>query len=176
MTEKYTKNILTRESIEKELIKENRTNIRTWCINIIASVILLFALSWTVYLAFVTVGNILMKWICCIILGGGSATPTIIAFTKLYKSIKQKNMLRESEFNIVVERLQYKSDSVSIRDRRRIPRIEGYLHFEGFNAYLVNSTEYQLASMGDDYYIVHYKNSKNIEMLFPTKMYEYKEV
>ena len=175
MTEKYTKNILTRESIEIELTIQNRVVIRLWSVCSVLVILFALLMYWIFYLALVTIESVTMKWIVCIILGAFFVAPPITICVNLYKSIKQKNLIKSGEYMIVVRTMQYKSDSVSIRDRRRIPRIEGYLHFEGFNAYLTNSTEYQLASMGDDYYIVHYNNSKNIEMLFPTKMYEYKK-
>ena len=48
-------------------------------------------------------------------------------------------------------------------------------HFEGFDEVWAGHTDYQLAAMGDEFYIVHYKGSQKAQMVFSLKMYQYKE-
>ena len=49
------------------------------------------------------------------------------------------------------------------------------LHFDNFKEYEVSKTEYALASAKQEYYIVHYRNSKRIRKIFATERYEYQD-
>ena len=50
-----------------------------------------------------------------------------------------------------------------------------FLHFEGFKKIVVDHTIFQLTSRGDEFYIIRYQNKKAIKLLYPVKMYEYRE-
>jgi hypothetical protein len=49
------------------------------------------------------------------------------------------------------------------------------LYFKDFWRYPLRDSSYEIASIGDPYYIIHFKNSKFIQMVYPLKAYELKE-
>ena len=59
-----------------------------------------------------------------------------------------------------IEEVQFKSKQASFSD---------------FKDFAVGHTIYQLSSSGDEFYIVHYPPKNSIKLLYPLKMYEYKE-
>ena len=50
-----------------------------------------------------------------------------------------------------------------------------FLHFADFNDVSVDNITFQLAAQADIFYIVHYKGSRNIKLLYSAKMYDYQE-
>ena len=48
------------------------------------------------------------------------------------------------------------------------------LHFRGFQPYEVGHTVYQLSDAGDEFYVVSYSGKKQIKLVYPLDMYEYK--
>ena len=161
---KQTKNIITREKIENDLLFSNTASIKHTAV-CLAAVVLAFggiglfmlALSYEAAIFTFSVAGIII----CVFL---------VMFARI---LIDRKHLKNGDVEIVVRHLLYKDEKL-IRSGRS-HRLQEMFHFEGFDEVWANHTEYQLASMDDEFYIVHYKGSKAARMVFPLKMYEYKE-
>ena len=92
----------------------------------------------------------------------------------LITSLSNMIKLKRGEFEIVVRRVINKKEKISYGRHVGRNKIKECLYFNDFNKISVKHTMYQLASYGDEFYIVHYRGEKKIELLYPCKMYEYK--
>lgn len=168
--EKQTKNIITREWVEKELRFFNTARIKSTLVAVgIPSLLFLpFAFAVVRYF-FTTYDKLWFEILMAVIFGGLLTLPTWICLSVILKCLSEKKMIDRGEFDVVKLELQYKSE-------RRVRRsYEELLHFGGFKAESVGHTTYQLASAGDEFYIVHYSGNDEIVLLYSAKMYEYKE-
>lgn len=96
-----------------------------------------------------------------------------VAITFSVKNAKDRKRISCGDFEISTRPLQYKEER-AVHGYKRYDYQE-VLVFRDFKAFPVEHTAYELASYGDVYYIVHFKNRKSIELAYSTKMYEYKE-
>ena len=164
LMEKQTKNIITRQWVKKELLFYNTATLKHTAVGL-AVIILIFGFISLLLSAFSRKGGIVVG-----LFGGIPLIAILIVQIRLFKERKQ---LQNGAFEIVTRPLLYKDEKMVGSGRNR--RLQEMLHFEGFDEVWANHTEYQLSSMNDEFYIVHYKDSKKAEMVFPLKMYEYKE-
>ncbi len=164
LVEKQTKNIITREWVGKELLFYNTASIKHTAV-CLAAVILLFGVFSLLTSAF----SYEMAIVSCLV----GCIPMIVILVLLIRLLKERKQLKNGGFEIVICPLLYKEEKLVRSGRSH--RMQEMFHFEGFNEVWANHTEYQLASMDDEFYIVHYKGSKEARMVYPLKMYEYKE-
>lgn len=165
--EKQTKNIITREWVEKELRFYNTADIRSTLV-LCGALSLLFVLL-TVGLVwgfFALFKNIWLKILLSVLMGGLTSAPVWINLLSLIVSLKERKLLNCGEFDIVTRDVSYKSEKMVYR------HIQEYLHFSDFKEFSVGHTTFQLASAGDTFYIVHYNAKKDIKLLYSAKMYE----
>ncbi len=165
--EKQTKNRITRDMIEKNLYAGNKADIQAY---------LIWGGSLSVVFIPHTIGlvavfasffeNLFLKIACCSLIGIIMSSPVWLFLVFLIISLRERALLQNGEFEIVVRTVSDKTEGVI----RRHP-VE-YLHFEGFKEVAVDHATFQMASHGDEFYIVHYKPKRSIEMLYPAKMYE----
>ncbi len=168
--EKQTKNIITREWVAKELHFYNTADIRATLV--LCGILSLFFVPLSVALVYEIVTlfkNALLKIFISIFVGGSMSAPVWTNLLALHTSLKERKMLLKNEFEIAIRTVLYKSEKIVHR------HIAEYLHFEDFKEISVEHTTFQLSSQGDDFYIVHYKGSKLIKLLYSSKIYEYKE-
>lgn len=130
-------------------------------------IFLLFAVL-SVYCVRLSVENTLLKIVCSVIAGGITSAPIWIILIVLRNAFAERKMLQRGEFDIVTREVLYKSERIVHR------HIKEFLHFKDFQGVPVSHTVYQLASVGDTFYIIHYKTKKHIKLLYSAKMYEYK--
>lgn len=161
---KQTRNIITREKIEKDLLFDNTASIKHTAVCLAAVVfafggigLFMLALSYEAAIFTFAIAGI----ITCVFL---------VMFHRIF--IERKH-LKNGDVEIIIRPLLYKDEKL-IRSGRS-HRLQEMFHFEGFDEVWANHTEYQLAAMDDEFYIVHYKGSKKAQIVFPLKMYEYKE-
>ena len=167
--EKQTKNIITREWVEKELRFYNTADIRS-------SLVLLGALSLLfVPLTVVLVDGLLSVlnqfWFqipVAVLVGGLLSSPLLVNLFSLLRSFREKRLLQGCDFDVVTRKVLYKSEKIVNRQEME------YLHFDGFEKIAVSHTTYQLAEEGDAFYIVYFKGYKTIKELYPAKLYEYR--
>ena len=96
---------------------------------------------------------------------------------RLVKDLIERKHLKRGDLEIVVRPLLYKSQKeVRIYCNKRIRwQTRSLFHFEGFNEFWASPGMYQNFTWGDEFYIAYYKGSKDARMVYPLKMYEYKE-
>ena len=166
---KETKNIITREFIEKGLRFYNTADIKSSLV--LCGVGSLFFLPITVGVIcgmFSLFENILMKITFSVIVGGIVSAPIWINLLGLMHALSERKLLVGGYFDIVSRDVLYKSE-------KRVHRhLESYLHFSDFKETSVGHTIFQLTSAGDTFYIVHYKAKKYIKLLYSAKMYDYR--
>ena len=167
--EKQTKNVITRESIEKELRFYNTADIRSTLVLCGALSPLFVLFTVLVVYGFVTLlKTIWLKIILSVFLGVLTSSPIWLNLLALGIRLKERKLLRNGDFNIAVCEVQYK-------DERFVNRhTEKYLHFDGFENVSVENVNYDLVSQGDEFYIVHYKGHATIKLLYSLKMYEFR--
>lgn len=164
LVEKQTKNIITRKEIEKELLFNNTASIKytAVCLAVLMLAfggigLFMLALSYGAAIFTFAIAGIII----CVFL---------VMFARIFM---ERRHLKNGDLEIVIRHLLYKDERLVRVGKSR--RMQEMFHFAGFEEVWANHTEYQLATMDDEFYIVHYKGSKTVKMLFPLKMYEYKE-
>ena len=165
--EKQTKNVNTREIIEKELRFSNTAYIRSTLV-LCAGLSLLFV-PLTVLAVCGVCGAftaVLLEIIISVLLGAALSAPVWINLLCLIPKLKERKLLQNGDFVIAVCEMSYKE---KIYVRRHT---ENVLHFVGFEGASVASTTFDLASQGDEFYVVHYKGLTGIELLYPLNLYE----
>lgn len=171
---KETKNVITREWIEKELRFYNTADIRSCTLLFVVFSLIFIPIG---LLAVNGVASefkpVLIKIVLWVVLTPLVSAPSWISLLSLYKCFKERALIQKGDFEIVVKELSHKSEKLVYRNRRT--RMEEVLHFADFKPISVGHTRYQLSSRGDEFYIVHYKGSNRIKFFYPLKMYEYIE-
>ena len=168
--EKQTVNVITREFIKKELRFYNTADIRSTLvlcgaislllvpltIGVVCEILELFKPEW-------------LKILLSVLVGGLVGAPIWLILLSLRTRLRERKLLQNGDFDIVVCEVQYKDEKLVHRHTEKI------LHFVGFNEISVGNTTYDLASQGDEFYIVHYKGFKDIKLFYSLKMYVFKE-
>lgn len=179
---KETKNVITKEKIKSELLALNRGDLIFH--SVLGIVLLLLFLPFNIVIISATWSDSYSVWIKLL-----STLLTIIALDTFFvldmvvliNLLIEKNKIMRDEFEIIMLSLIYKDDTVyrPFKLRRvlkgqfsRTPSKN--MHFAGFDAESVDGTTYNLASNGDDFYIVHFNDKNDVELLYPAKMYELK--
>ena len=167
--EKQTKNVITRDFIEKELRFYNTADIRSTLV-LCGSLSLVF-LPLTigiVYGFFAFLKNIWLKIILSVFVGGITSAPIWMNLLSLKTSLTERKSIQNRDFDITVCEVQYKDERVVNR------HTEKFLHFVGFKEVSVGNVNYDLVSQGDEFYIVHYKGLTDIKFIYSLKLYDYK--
>ena len=164
-----TKNILTREALEKELRHLNAADLRfAWTQLVTAAPFLLLFALLTGY-GFRNgrdlIAKIFFALIAVAIVSGG----LFLLIRNICLAYAERKKLAAGEFLLTHRTLFSKREKCVYR------HTEKCFSFEGFEEITVGHTEYQLASPGDEYYIVFYPNEKSVQLLYPCSRYEYRE-
>lgn len=171
--EKQTKNIITRQWIQKELLFFNTASLRSFFL-LGAVMLLLFA---PIVIA-ITCGliarseSLVLKIVLITVLDGIFLAPNLIFAYYIVQRIFERQKIKKGEFDILIHRLEDKREQLAGTARHH--RIEYMFCFEGFLPYLPDYTIYQLASREDKFYLVRFRGQRTIQLLYPMKMYEYK--
>lgn len=167
---KETKNIITREFIEKELRFFNTAETRS-TIGLCGS-LSLFLLPLTlvaIYVICYIIENIWLRLLLSALAAMFINAALLVNAWKLRNLMKDKKALERGEFDIVTRKVITKSERMDSHSTNE------FLHFNDLKEVAVGHTVFQLACEGDEFYIVYYKNQDSIELLYPAVMYEYKE-
>ena len=168
--EKQTKNVITREFIEKELRFYNTADIRSTLVLCGALSLLFVPLTiGIVYGFFVLFKTVWLKILFSILVGALTSAPVWINLLSLKTSLTERKLLQNGDFDITVCDVQYK-------DEKPVQRhTEKFLHFVGFKEISVGNVNYDLTAQGDEFYIIHYKGLTDIKLIYSLKMYVLKE-
>ena len=167
--QRETKNVITRETVAIDLRSSNAKRMKfalylgfaIWVPIGLCAVVIMFSRD---YLSAQIKSIALMIFVLSFF--------AYVLITSLSNMIK----LKRGEFEIVVRRVINKKEKLYYgRHYYGLHiKVKEFLYFNDFNKTSVKHTMYQLASYGDEFYIVHYRGEKKIELLYPCKMYEYK--
>lgn len=167
---KQTKNIITRDDIEAELLLVSKAD--TKAALLCGGAFALFFIPVTILIVcgvYSEIGNTAFKWIVCAVVGTVFTAPVWGSLLAARISLVERKKLMNGEIEVTLCTLQYKGE-------RPVQRhIEEYFSFGGFGDVSVSHTVFYMATVGDEYYVVHYVGSSKIERIYPFKSYEYKE-
>ncbi len=174
--EKPTKNIITRESIEKKLYSDNTASLRHTVFVFFVFVLLFGAISAVFIASIFEMPNVWLGLIPAFI-AAAVTVPVWVMLARLIKDFIERKHLKKGDLEIVVCPLLYKSQKeVRIYCNKRIRwQTRSLFHFEGFNEFWASPGMYQNFTWGDEFYLVYYKGSKKIKLAYSLKLYEYKE-
>lgn len=167
--EKQTKNVITREFIEKELRFYNTADIRSALV--LLCVISLLFVPLTIGVFYGTSSLIKTEWLKILLLvlnGVLISAPVWLALFVLGKNLRERKLLQNRDFDISVCEVQYKDEKIVYR------HVEKILHFTGFNDIAVDNVNFALTTPGDEFYVVHYKGLRDVKLLYSLKLYEFK--
>ena len=166
---KQTKNVITLEYITEELRFQNRAAIKSarLSVGVIALICIPIAAK-IVYEICISIDSLAVKILLSVIVGTILCAPIGGMLWLLRRVLTEKGMIDRGEFDIVTRDVLYKEERVVQR------HTEKYLCFGDLDDVLVGDTVYALADKGDNFYIVHYKNSTRVNLLYSTKTHELK--
>ena len=166
--EKQTKNTITREHIEKELRFYNTADIKSSLVLCGVFTLMLFMCFGFLCAVLSMIEERLFKSLLILLFCGVLSIPLWYYLFVILKALSKQKMVKRGDFDIVTREVLYKREKPVQR------HTEEFLYFQDFKEASVGHTTYQLASQGDLFYIVHYKSSSHIELLYSHNMYEYK--
>ena len=185
---RQTKNVITLDSLKKELRHTNVADMKYGAVLLtVFTPFLLCVVALLLYGGFE-----FFEWYYYIIIGVPVAMVPLIpvfGFARWIVTARKRNaMLDRDELDVRVLPLKHKGEKIVHR------HLEEYLRFDGYRDYTVSHTVYELAAAGDEYYVVSYRDGsgereefvpeyekpvkrkkRNIALIYPLKMYEYKE-
>ena len=171
--EKVKKNIITRESIAKDLAANLKGDFAmSLFLSILLSVIFIPMIIGCFYALFWEVDDVIFavaKIVVCLIFIVCFSLPIILNIIPLVSAIIKKRKLKRGEFDVIVRELSYKRE-VYVRKS-----LEQRFVFAQYGEVAVGSTAYQLSSSEDEFYLVVFSGKKNIEALYPLKTFEFVE-
>ena len=174
--EKQTKNIITYEEIVKKLCSDNTASLRHTAFVFFVVLLVCGAMSAIFIAAIFEAPN---GWFGLIpaFIAAAITVPIWVMLAGFVKDLQEYRHLKRGDVGIVTRSLLYKSQKeVRIYCNKRTRwQTRSLFHFEGFDEFWASPEMYQNFTWGDEFYIVYYKGSKAARMVFPLKMYEYKE-
>lgn len=169
--EKQTKNVITRKTVEKELYLRNKADIRSPLV--MCGILLLIFAPLTIGII-ALIQNIYMKILVAFLLGSAPVVAFLLQLFVLRISYKERMLLHNGDFEITVHKVQYKDEKLV--NYFGSARAQKYLHFGGFKKIAVENANYDLTAQGDAFYLVHYKGSAEIKLLYPLRAYTIKQI
>ncbi len=163
-----TKNSITRRSVEKELYKGINDTIK---INLLLCGIYVLLLPCVILAVYVAVEKSVMA--VAVVIAVILSFPLLFFIYCICDALRAKSLIKKGKFKISVCELQYKEEKTE-RNGKHF-RIYKNLYFEGFDEVIVDNTAFQLATLKDMYYVVHYENKRVAQLIYPEKMYKYVE-
>ena len=169
--EKQTKNIITNQSIEKDLLFYNMAAIKS-CLVLTVVFLLLAALGAALLGLMITecFNAPSAKAISLAIIIGLSSLPVWFPLLDLIARLFERRILLKNGFEVVTARVLYKIE----RPHHR--HVDELLCFTDYGECVASHTTYQLASAGDEFYLVVVQRKKPVvKSFFSQKSYEYRE-
>ena len=170
MKETRTKNIITRESVEKELYRLNRADIRATAL--LCAGASLFSLPLTAFMVYGLLSSTEAYFsaiLLAVLAGVTMSAPSWITLILFFCKLSERELLLDGKFEIVTSPVVDKGERMAHRHTQK------YLTFSGFRNKPVSNTVFEMSSWGDEFYLVYYQTKKTIIFLYPKKLYEYKQ-
>ena len=171
MAKNETKNIITRETIEKELKFLNKADIRSYLVLIAVMTVIFLPLSILPIYIFFSVGKkTILLGICCFLSFSVFLLPIFFNLISLVKAIKEAHLLKKGDWFVDVDEVRYKTEELEHKHTIDV------LYFYRYERVVSGGAEFQLASQGDAFYLVTYKMKKpSVVLHYSQKLYEYQE-
>ena len=172
--EKQTKNIITRESIEKKLRSDNSASLKVSALAFLAAV--LVGILWVVFFipSFFEAPNFgfgVLFFLLAIV----GTVPAWVLSVRFVRDLKEYKHLKNGDLEIVTRPLLYETEEMRYTRKTRVEYMQHKFHFEGFDAFLASPEQSKRFTRGDEFYIVYYKGSKKVRLMYSFAFYEYKE-
>ena len=193
MAKDETKNIITKETIEKELKFLNKADIRSSLVMIAVMAVIFVPLSIIPIYIFFSVGRkTILLGICCFLGFLVFLLPIFLNLISLVKAINEAHLLKKGDWFVDTDEVRYKTEEVEHRHTIDVLYFYRYgrvvsggverrhtidvLYFYRYGRVVSGGAEFQLASQDDAFYLVIYKKKKpSIVLHYSQKMYEYRE-
>ena len=172
--EKATRNIITREEIEKKLRSDNIASLKHTAF--VFFVLAIVGAVWFIFIAsfFAEVPNFGLGVIFFLLAIVGTV-PAFATLPNFVKDLKDYRHLKNGDVEIVQRPLLYETEETCYTRKTRIAYTKHKFHFEGFDACLASTEQSKRFARGDEFYIVYYKGTQKIQLRYPLALYEYKE-
>jgi hypothetical protein len=172
--EKQTKNIISREKIEKKLRSDNRASLKVSTLAFLATA--LVGILWVVlFIPFFFESPNLGLGVLFFLFVIVGTVPAWALLPNFVKDLKEYRHLKNGDIEIVTRPLLYETEETCYTRKTRIEYTKHKFHFEGFDAFLASPEQSKAFTRDDEFYIVYYKGSKKIRLMYSFKFYEYKE-
>ena len=163
---KQTKNEITREFIKKELAFYNKADIRSrLLLGIVLALLSVPLVCLCIFLIDHLVLRILLSCLCALLPFGVFA---LIYIVQLVKALGEKKMLTKGQFEITTRKV------LSMDEKVVGNHTETFFSFGDFKEISVGKTTRDITSVGDEFYIVHYRGKSEIKLFYPAKTHELK--
>ncbi|MBE6662637.1 MAG: hypothetical protein E7606_05070 [Ruminococcaceae bacterium] len=174
-TEKQTKNILTKQTIAEELLREGK---KSRLVSFLYLILVTFFGELVCLLIYVSdlAGRErgAIHWILYFSLVIACMIPLLFVIFSIPAWRSMQKRLKNGDFFVITDTVVYKEEK-TIRRRRSIRAVK-ILHFQSFGDIHVGSTYYPMTSSDDVFYMVVFsEDSKAPIKYYPAKLYEYKE-
>ena len=171
MAENETKNIITRETIEKELKFLNKAEIRLFLILAVVITVICVPLSTLpIRIFYSDVRKTILLGICCFLGFLVFLLPIFLILIDLLKAINEAHLLKKVDWFVDIDEVRYKTEEA---EHKRTIKV---LYFYRYERVVSNRVEFQLTSQDDAFYLVIYKKKKpSVVLHYSQKMYEYQE-
>ena len=169
---KETKNVITKETIAKDLQTEDKKSSRVLLIIALVYVVVVSSVLLTVY--FLGLKNSEIGAIGYVIFFVCVFICLLPLFSFISLLIPGRNGQNNSNFFVITDEVVYKEEKTI--QRRDTILIKKVIHFYRCGEIEVNSTWYQITAEKDIFYmVVRDQNSKSALKCYPAKLYEYVE-
>ena len=171
MAKDETKNIITREIIEKELKFLNKADIRSSLVLIAVMTLIFVPLSIIpIYIFFSVGGKTILLGSCCFLFFLVFLLPIFLNLIPLVKAINEAHLLKKGDWFVDIDEVRYKTEELEYKHPIDV------LYFYRYERVVSGGAEFQLASQDDAFYLVIYKKKKpRVVLHYSQKMYEYQE-
>ena len=174
--EKQTKNIITKESIAQELLRERQHSLRLYILFSVALTVFVGLVFWAIYSfgmrgkSVSTIGYVIYVLTLLI-----SLTPSALLLWPIPAIKKGQERLKNGAFLVVTDEAVYKAARTATRRGHNYE--EKIVHFYKYgDVPMAGGTWYQLTDKGDVYYMVVYDENDIAPLAYyPAKLYEYKK-
>ena len=167
---KQTKNLITRESCQKELTRNAKEDLRS------DLVFLAVALLLTIPFIIISVNVAKHILVLGILMALIFTAPPVIPICMIVHDIKELRLIASGGFSIVKDTVYSKTKGETPRKRSEGRYSVDVIYFETHGRRVASGLNFDMASVGDEFYLVVMHNKqKNIAMLFHSLMYDYKE-
>ena len=180
-TSKPTKNIITKETITRELWEMDKRNLILFCATFLVMAILCVGFVFIFLGIAIKDANEIVRpfaWGFFVFVLALFAYVEVFFGFMIFTSIRSIKNYGGRKFAVITDEVNYKYEKTvySGVGKRRSVRVEKTLHFCKCGDFRVGDTAYDIASEGDEYYIVvSHKASTNVLKIYAKKMYEYRE-